>query len=175
MRNKGVIAKFVLAALTMLLMASCASRKKAMPVYSHADHYEWMTAKMSMDLSAPGVELNGVSGNLRMRRDSTIWLSASAMMGMESIRVMITQDSVFMVNRIDQTYLAEPLAEVAEKLNIPLTLQDCQALLLGKGDVDHLKLSFGPYTAKVRYNDVQWDEPSSFPMKISKKYTRIKI
>lgn len=163
-----------LAAIALLLMASCASWKKTVPTLSHADTYAWMTAKMTMDLSAPGMELNGVTGSLRMRRDSAIWLSASTM-GMESVRAMMTNDTVFVINRFEQTYLAEPLAEVAEKLQLPLTLQECQSLLLGKGDTDHVELRFGPYTAKVRYSDIHWDEPQSFPMKINKKYTRIKI
>ncbi len=134
-----------------------------------------MTAKMTMDLSAPGMELKDVAGTLRMRRDSTVWISASAFMGMENIRALMTQDSLVLINRVDQTYLAEPLSEVAEKLQLPTTLQECQTLLLGNGNADHVELQWGPYTAKIRYSDIQWDHPTSFPMKINPKYERMKL
>lgn len=158
----------------LLLLASCTSHKKVVSPVAHAD-FEWMTAKMTMDVTAPGLEFKDVAGVLRMRRDSAVWISASAMMGMESLRTLITQDSVVVVNRMDQTYLAEPLQLVAEKMHLPATLQETQALLLGNGANDHVALQFGPYTAKIRYSDVQWNESTTFPIKINKKYERMKL
>lgn len=160
---------------SMLLFSSCSSKKKMVSPLAHAFDYEWMTAKMTMDVAAPGVEFKDISGVLRMRRDSAVWISASAMMGMESLRTLITQDSVVMVNRMDQTYLAEPLQQVAEKLQLPATLQETQALLLGKGTNDPIVIQFGPYKAKIRYSDIHWNEPTTFPIKINKKYERMKL
>lgn len=80
-----------------------------------------------------------------------------------------------MVNRMDQTYLAEPLQLVAEKMHLPATLQETQALLLGNGANDHVAIQFGPYAAKIRYSDIQWNEPTTFPIKINKKYERMKL
>ena len=139
---------------------------------AHAANYEWMTAKMNGELKAENGELS-VSGSIRMRRDSTIWISASAFMGMESIRTLITQDSVFVVNRMNQTYLAEPLAAMVETTQVP-SLQEIQALLLGNGASDHVEIQWGPYTGKIRYSDIHWDEPTTFPIKINKNYERVK-
>lgn len=158
----------------LLLLVSCSSHKKTVTPTVNLD-YQWMSAKMTMDVAAPGVEFKDVSGVLRMRRDSAVWISASAMMGMESLRTLITQDSVVMVNRMDQTYLAEPLQQVAEKLQLPATLQETQALLLGMGTNDPIVIQFGPYKAKIRYSDIHWNEPTSFPIKINKKYERMKL
>jgi hypothetical protein len=160
---------------SMLLFSSCSSKKKMVSPLAHAFDYEWMTAKMTMDVAAPGVEFKDISGVLRMRRDSAVWISASAMMGMESLRTLITQDSVVMVNRMDQVYLAEPLQQVAEKLHLPATLQETQTLLLGNGTNDHVAIQFGPYTAKIRYSEIHWNEPTTFPIKINKKYERMKL
>ena len=136
-------------------------------------NYEWMSAKMTMDITAPGAEFNNVSGNLRMRRDSTVWISASAFMGMESLRMLVTQDSVVMLNRMNQTYLAEPITAV-EHVSQGKSLREIQALLLGDGSSDHVEIQWGPYTAKIRYSDIHWDEPMNFPIKINKNYERIK-
>lgn len=169
-RNIGVL----MAAILLLLISACTPKKKLVdPTPSFT--YEWMTAKMTMDVSAQGAEFNNVSGVLRMRRDSTIWISAAAMLGMETVRILITQDSVVMLNRFDKTYLAEPLEKVSQKWNIPMTLQEGQQKLLGDGHADHVELHFGPYTAKIRYSDIIWNEPTTFPIKISDKYERLKL
>ena len=167
--------RFLLGALvvaTLLLLApSCTSKKKLVNP-DPAATYEWMTAKMTMDLSAPGMEFNNVSGTLRMRRDSVIWISASALMGMETVRALITEDTVVLLNRFNKTYLEKPLDEVTSRWNIPFTLQDGQRMLLGDGSGQAV-LQFGPYTAKIRYSDIHWNEPITFPIKISDKYEKI--
>lgn len=158
----------------LLLLASCTSHKKVVSPTAHQD-YQWMTAKISGEVSLTS-DLSPLTftGVLRMRRDSTVWVSASSLMGMEVMRTLITQDSVVMVNRMDKTYLTEPLPSVAEKMHLPSTLHEIQALLLGKGTDVPVELLFGPYKAKIKYSDVQWDVPTNFPIKINKKYERIK-
>lgn len=160
-----------LAVVLLLLASSCSARKKLVNT-DPAATYEWMTAKMTMEVSAPGMELNNVTGTLRMRRDSAIWISASALMGMETIRALITQDSVVLLNRFDKTCLEKPLNEVTSRWNIPFSLQDGQRMLVGDGSGQAV-LQLGPYTAKIRYSDIHWNEPTTFPIKISDKYKRI--
>lgn len=140
---------------------------------AHAANYEWMSAKINGELTVESGEFP-FSGTLRMRRDSAIWISASAMMGIESIRTRITQDSIIVVNRVEQSYLAEPFSEVAETISTP-SLQELQAMLLGDGTSDHVEMQFGPYKAKIRYADIHWDEPTTFPIKINQKYERMKL
>ncbi len=169
------IGLFVMSMAILMMASSCTAKKKLVSPMAHAKDYTWMTAKMTMDVATQGIELKDVNGLLRMRRDSTIWISASAFMGMETLRACITNDSVVMINRFDKTYLAEPLTQAAQSLNLPLTLPDCQSLLLGDGHSDHVELQFGPYTAKIRYSDIHWDEPTTFPIKINESYERMKL
>lgn len=154
----------------LLLVASCSSRKKLVSPPSATTDFEWMTAKMTMDINAPGGELKDVSGVLRMRRDSVIWISASAFMGVESLRALITQDTVVLVNKVDKNFFIEPLDSVAARYQWPATLHETQDMLLG----DQAELRFGPYTAKIKYSDIHWNEPTKFPIKINKNYERIK-
>ena len=157
----------------LLLVASCSSKKPLVTPTSHAD-YQWMTAKISGEVTLTSHPSPFTfNGTLRMRRDSAVWVSVSALMGMESIRTLVTQDSVIMVNRMNQTYLAEPLANIMETFQVP-SLQALQAKLSGNGTDDHVELQWGRYTAKIRYTDIHWDEPTTFPIKINKKYERIK-
>ena len=165
----------VLAMVGLLLASSCTAKKKLVSPMAHAAHYEWMSAKMSGELKVESGEFP-FSGTLRMRRDSTIWISASALMGIENLRALITQDSVVLINRMDQTYLAETLVETCHGASLPpMTLHEFQAMLLGNGTSDAVVVQIGPYLAKIKYSDIHWDEPTTFPMKINKKYERIKL
>ena len=174
-----MIGLLVLAMAVLSLLSSCDSTKKVVSPMAHVVDYQWMTAKMSGELGVRSEELGvgsgewSFTGNLRMRRDSTIWLSVSAFMGMESLRTLITQDSVVLLNRMNQTYLSEPISAVSETYHVA-SLQEVQALLLGDGSADHVEIQWGPYIAKIRYSDIRWNEPTSFPIKINKNYQRIK-
>ncbi len=159
--------------LALLLFSSCHARKKLVSPMAHAADYEWMSAKMSGAVNMESEEVP-FTGALRMQRDSVIWISANALMGMEAMRARITNDSVVVINRLEKTYLSEPLAEVAASLQLPLTLPETQALLLGDGRSDQVELCFGPYTAKIRYDDIHWNEPTTFPIKINQNYERVK-
>ena len=178
--NKGrlTIGLTVMAMALLLLASSCTAKKKLVSPMAHAANYEWMSAKMSGEVKVESGEFP-FSGTLRMRRDSTIWISASALMGIENLRALITQDSVILINRMDQTYLAEPFSTMVETVCTPSlrpkTLLEFQTMLLGNGASDHVVVLFGPYVAKIQYSDIHWDEPTTFPMKINKKYERIKL
>lgn len=153
----------------VMLAGACSSRKKLVaPKPTHAD-YEWMTAKMSGELKVESGEF-ALAGSVRMRRDSAIWISASAFLGVEAVRALITPDSVVIVNRLDQTYVAEPLREVAARYQWPATFQETQAMLLG----EQAELRFGNNLVKLRFSDVHWNEQTTFPIKINKNYKRIK-
>lgn len=163
----------LLVAMVMLsLLSSCDSTKKVVSPMAHVADYQWMTAKISGELKVESEEFS-FTGNLRMRRDSTVWMSISAFMGMESIRTLVTQDTVVLVNRMNQTYLEEPFSAVAQMYGVA-SFQEIQARLLGDGSADHVEIQWGPYIAKIRYTDIHWDEPTSFPIKINKNYERVR-
>ena len=68
--------------------------------------------------------------SLRVRRDSAIWLSGS-LLGIEGVRALLTPDSVRVVNRLQKTYFAGDYAYLSQLLNVPVTYQQVQAIVLG--------------------------------------------
>ncbi|MDJ0365654.1 DUF4292 domain-containing protein [Hymenobacter sp. H14-R3] len=68
--------------------------------------------------------------NLRIRRDSAIWLSGS-LLGIEGVRALLTPDSVRVVNRLEKTYFAGDYAYLSQLLNVPVTYHQMQDILLG--------------------------------------------
>jgi len=63
----------------------------------------WMTAKVRLKFSDNG-STTRASADIRMRKDSVIWMSVRKF-GIEGARVMITTDSVYLINRLERQYL----------------------------------------------------------------------
>jgi hypothetical protein len=105
-------------------------------------------------------------------------------MGVEVLRAKISNDSVWLLNRLEKTYLAEPLDSVSAQLGIPLTLPLVQILLLdnnqGLAPVENQTVQLrtfvmGDLSAKIRYNNIRLDEETTFPLKITDKMERIRL
>ncbi len=78
---------------------------------------EWMNIKGGIKLKQNG-STTSASVYLRMRKDSVIW-GAVKKIGFEAGRVLITTDSVFLVNRLNKTYLAEPISYIRNMMGMP--------------------------------------------------------
>ena len=176
--------RFVIGCLGLLLVASsCASRKKTV-VPPQPQAFEWMTANMDIQADGNGMTFDDLSGQLRMRKDSLVWLSVTATMGVEVLRAKVSNDSVWMVNRLEKTYLAEPLDTLADQLGMPLSLPLVQALLLDNNEglppvenqtVQLKTFVMGNWNAKIKYNNIKLNEKTTFPLKITDKMERVRL
>lgn len=70
-------------------------------------------------------------GTMRIIKDRTIWLSMSAVIGIEAFRVCITPDSVKMINRLNKTYFRGDYQLINELLKTPFDFDMLQALVTG--------------------------------------------
>ena len=173
-----------IALLSLLLVASsCASRKKTV-VPTQPQAFEWLTANLSIQAEDNGVLFDDLSGQLRMRQDSLVWLSVTATMGVEVMRAKVSSDSVWIVNRLEKTYLAEPLDTVSAQLGMPFSLPWIQTLLLDNNEglppvenqtVQLKTFVMGNLSAKIRYNNIKLNEKTTFPLRITDKMERIKL
>ncbi|MBR5082803.1 MAG: DUF4292 domain-containing protein [Bacteroidales bacterium] len=176
------LTKIALLAL-VLVASSCASRKKTV-IPEQPKTFEWLTSNLSIQAEGNGVTFDDLSGQLRMRKDSIVWFNVTATMGVEVLRAKFSNDSVWIVNRLEKIYLAEPFDTVSAQLGIPLSLQWIQTLLLDNNEglppvenqIVQLKtFVMGNLSAKVRYNNIKLDEKTTFPLKITDKMERIRL
>ncbi|MFM7671539.1 MAG: DUF4292 domain-containing protein [Bacteroidota bacterium] len=77
-----------------------------------------------------GKKLN-VNVQVRIQRDSVIWLSLTAIFGIEGVRACITPDSVKVMNKQEKTYMIRPISYLQEITALPLDLRSLQDLLVG--------------------------------------------
>ena len=173
--------------LATLLLVSCSARKKVVnPVPQQT--FEWLVANMTIQAEGNGQSYDDLSGQLRMRRDSIVWLSVTAAMGVEVLRAKVSNDSVWVLNRLDKTYLAEPVDSLAQQLGeyriyrLPMV----QFLLLnnieGIPPVENQTVAWNQYDyytgdikVKIKYSNIKLDEPTTFPLKITNKMERMQL
>ncbi len=72
-----------------------------------------------------------VTANIRIERDRAIWISITAIMGIEAGRVLITPDSVKVVNRLQAEYIRKPFDYIHTFASKELNFSSLQDLLVG--------------------------------------------
>lgn len=98
---------------------------------AEAKDYDWFSAKLSGKATLSSGTIP-ITANLRIRKDSVIWLSVSALLGIEVGRIHITPDSIKLMNRINSSYWKGSLEQLKQQLGVSLPYRDIQSLLVGQ-------------------------------------------
>lgn len=93
--------------------------------------FKTFSAKIKVDYSNAKGKQPDFIANIRMLKDSLIWVSLSNEIGIEGIRVLITKDSIKILDKLANTYQAKPLSHIQEVSQIPFAFADLQNLLVG--------------------------------------------
>lgn len=122
--------------------------------------------KAKADLSI-GNNRNEVTMNIRIRKDEAIWVSVTALAGLEVARALITPDSLKIINRMENVYIRKPFNYVHEFTNDNIGFGTLQAILMGNaipgfitdsvsveflGEDARLKAEIGSMTGKILVN-----------------------
>jgi len=110
-------------------------------------------------------DLNDLKANLniRIKKDSIIWVSINAAAGIEAFRCLITTDSIHILDRLKNEYTALDFNGLSQKLNTTLTYKMIQAMIMGnlmipKSAEDRLKKAdTSYYILKQKNGDIYID------------------
>ncbi|NNK80982.1 MAG: DUF4292 domain-containing protein [Flavobacteriales bacterium] len=92
--------------------------------------YDWITAKVSTEADMNGEKMS-FKTNLRMRKDSIIWMSISPALGIEVARMIVTPDSVKFIDKWNDKYYLGTHDFIEERINVDLDFQFLQDLAVG--------------------------------------------
>ena len=88
------------------------------------------SAKVKVDYS--GTEnSDNATAYVRMRKDSVIWLSLRGALGIEGFRVLITKDSVKVMNLLKKTIQLRSISFLQEVTELPFDYTTLQDLIIG--------------------------------------------
>jgi len=114
--------------------------------------FSCFSAKFSIDYIYDK-KLTEFKGQIRIKKDSIIWLSFSPALGIEMARLKITNDSVFFMNRINKTYLRGDYRFINDYLQTNIDFDILQSFIIG--------------------NDFQFYEKSKFKASVDKQEYRL--
>lgn len=80
------------------------------------------------------------SGNatvyIKMKKDSVIWISITGPLNIEGARVLVTPDSVKIINKLENTVQLSSIARLQQITKLPLNFNDFQNIILGKAGLN---------------------------------------
>ena len=120
---------------------------------------DWLSGDVDADYKGKPMSITA-SMNARFRRDSVIWLNVKKLC-FTVARAKMTPDSIFIVNYIQSTYIAQDLKYVEQKYGIPADFKTLQNILLGNAvfltDKNALKVEKDPSGDIIlRGSNAQW-------------------
>jgi hypothetical protein len=125
-----------------------------------------------------GIQNFNANANVRIKKDSIIWLSVTASIGIEAVRAIIRTDSIFVIDRINKEFVAFGFDSLQNKFNIPIDYNMLQSALVGnlidhREKEDKVAKEEGFFLLKQKYGDFLIDNfVNSKTMKIEKVLIR---
>lgn len=132
-------------------------------VLSRQFDFEWLTAKAQVDYTDKTGETNSFDINLRVRRDSVIWISITPLLGIEAARVLINRDSMVLMDRVHKEWKVRSFDYLGELLRTPVDFDMVQAVLLG---------NFFQYQRNEKIRSYYEEEPYAILSTLNKRQVR---
>ena len=100
-------------------------------VDSNRIDFRTFSAKVNVDYSGSDGKKYDVNANIRMYKDSAIWIAVNALLGIDAMRLYVTKDSVKLLDKLNKTYTARSVDYLNEVTSLPLNLYNLQNLIIG--------------------------------------------
>ncbi|MFM6954292.1 MAG: DUF4292 domain-containing protein [Sphingobacteriaceae bacterium] len=137
---------FISCSILLLFLAGCSAKRKVVKVDKSAIerstaeklaaieqtqvHFDRLSLKSKASISLDG-NANDVSVAIRMENNQKIWISVTAIAGLEVARMLITPDSIKIINRLESVYIKKPFSFIHAYTNPQVNFGTLQAMLVG--------------------------------------------
>lgn len=127
----------------ILLLASCYASKKInvgtidrnnpealmKSLITNQINVQWLEGRAKLDFADENTSI-GATATIRIKKDSVIWVSVRKL-GFEVARALVTKDSVYILDRINNEYDIKGLDYLQREYNLPADFASLQAIFLG--------------------------------------------
>lgn len=93
--------------------------------------FNTFSAKIKVNFEGSDGKKNDFNANIRLQKDSILWISINALLGIEAFRVIVTPDSVKVQNKLDKVVQLRSVSYLQEITKIPFTFHELQDLIIG--------------------------------------------
>jgi len=100
-------------------------------IESNRIDFKTFNAKVKVNFEGSDGKNSDFNAFIRIRKDSVIWVSIIAALGISAFNVMITPDSVKMIDKIDKVVKLRSVEYLQDLVGIPITFKDLQDIIVG--------------------------------------------
>lgn len=93
--------------------------------------FKTFNGKIKVDFEGSDGKKTDFNAFVRVKKDSMIWISINMLLGIEGFRVLITPDSVKVLNKLDRVAQLRSVGYLQEVAKIPMNFHELQDLLIG--------------------------------------------
>lgn len=104
--------------------------QKLKAIRSKQVDFNTFSGKAQTKLNVNG-DTHDVTLNIRIKKGEQIWISVTAILGVEAARALITPDSIKIMNRLESTYLKRPFSYVYGYTSKQINYKTLESLLTG--------------------------------------------
>ena len=127
------------------------------PVYAKRKHYSTFTGKAKVHFESPDQQQD-FTAFIKVKKDSCIWVTIYGLGGMlNAARVLITHDSLVMINYINKEVTRTALDQVAKVLPVKADFSSLQNLIAGEplsdGTLKDVAVLSGTWLLKIEDNN----------------------
>lgn len=93
--------------------------------------FNTFSAKIKVDFQGSDGKKNDFNAFVRLQKDSVLWVSINALLGIEAFRVLITPDSVKVLNKLDKVVQLRSVGYLQEITKLPFGFSELQDIIIG--------------------------------------------
>jgi len=95
---------------------------------------EWTSLNSKIKINKEGQETK-INAQIRIKKDSVIWISVKAPLGIEVFRTMITPDSIYYMSRMNKTYFVKNISHIKEVVKADVSFIKLQEILFASPNI----------------------------------------
>jgi len=117
--------------------------------------YTFLSAKAKVKVNRAGTDFS-LTFNIRAQKNERIWISANAIGGIEVARILLTKDSVKILDKFQKKYIAQDYRYLSELLKTNVNFEMMQDLMFGNApkNYDYSSADVLQNAATVQFNGV---------------------
>ena len=95
---------------------------------------DWTSLNSKIKVNKEGQEVT-INAHIRIKKDSIIWISVKAPLGIEIFRTMITSDSVYYMNRRKENYFIKHISHIREVVKADISFIKLQEIIFASPNI----------------------------------------
>lgn len=100
-------------------------------VFGNNIDFNYFLGKVKIDFSDSKGKNTNANAFIRIKKDSLMWISLTGALGIEGLRIMVTKDSVMVMDKLEKTISVRKVSYLQDIIRLPVDFQVLQDLIIG--------------------------------------------